>query len=399
MKTVLVLGTTFPRFKGDTEPAFVYELSNRMAKNGYRVIVLVPHDGRAKRYEKMGMLEVYRYPYFYPFSWQKLCYDGGIIENLEHSFLAKIQLPLLFLSMWCNIRKFVLTKDIDFVHAHWIIPEGLLASVYRRKVPYLVTAHAGDVFTLRLPILRWMGKRALSHCRWCTVNSTATGRGVLQIHKPRAMSLIPMGVDLHLFSPGRRNEKLRQKYGMKGHFLLSVGRLAEKKGLDYLLKALPAVLAEFPDAKLIIVGDGPQRKPLEKLAGDLKIRENVLFVGKIPHPQLAEYFATADIFIGPSIITKGGDTEGVGVVFFEGIASGTCVIGSDVGGIPDIIKHKKTGLLVEQKNISELSSAIIFALSHPDLCKKFVRQGQFFVKKNFSWDIVVKKFENIYRQM
>ena len=155
----------------------------------------------------------------------------------------------------------------------------------------------------------------------------------------------------------------------------------------------------FPETILLIAGDGPEKNKIKKQISELDINKNVIFAGKISNKDLPPYYATADVFVGPSIITKKGDTEGLGVVFLEALASGTCVIGSNVGGIPDIIKNNKTGLLVKEKNSKELGEAIIKVLSDAKLRFKLAKQGHNYVKDRFSWKNVSKKFNGIIREI
>jgi len=401
MKRILVTATTFPRHMQDTEPAFVFNLSKALAEKGFALVVLVPHHFGAKRFEIMGGLEVYRFPYFYPSKLQKLCYEGGILPNIKKSLLAKIQVPFLVISEFFYIRKIIKKQKIDLVHAHWIVPQGFISAIIKKfyKIPYIATAHAGDIFPLRARFLRFFGKIALENSDSCTANSTYTKGALLGVSKIKHIEIIPMGVDLKNFNKNKKNKKLREIYRIKGPFLLSVGRLAEKKGIKYLVKAMPLILESFPGAKLIVVGDGPERKGLEDLVAGLNLRKNIIFTGKIPENELPEYYATADVFIGPSIVTKSGDTEGLGVVFLEAIASGTIAVGSNVGGIPDIIKDNKTGVLVEQKNPKQLAEKIIFILKNPNLKKQLVKNAQAHINRNYSWDVVAKKFERIYLKL
>src|SRR3989338_5856854 len=129
------------------------------------------------------------------------------------------------------------------------------------------------------------------------------------------------------------------------------------------------VIKKFPKAKLVIVGDGPEKTNLELLTKKLNLNDNIIFTVKIENKYLPQFYATADLFAGPSIVTKSGDTEGLGVVFLEALASGTCVVGNNIGGIPDIIENNKTGILVRQKDSKQLANAIIKLLSNPKLRK------------------------------
>jgi glycosyltransferase involved in cell wall biosynthesis len=396
-RKILVTATTFPRWKDDTEPGFVFYLSNLLSKKGHKVTALVPHHFNAKRYELMGNIKVYRFPYFYPYKLQKLCYDGGILENMKKSIFAKIQAPFLFLAELINMKKIIQKEKIDLIHAHWILPQGVLAALFKKifNMPYIITVHAGDIFPIKSPFFRYLSKMALQNCDYCTANSSYTKNAVLNIVQIDKIKVIPMGVDLGLFSKNKKNNALRKKFKIKGKLILSVGRLAEKKGIKYLIKAMPDVLKKFPDAKLMIVGDGPEKENITRLISELRVSKNVILAGKIRNRELPAYYATADVFAGPSIITKKGDTEGLGVVFLEALASGTCVIGSNVGGIPDIIKNRKNGLLVPQKNSIELGNAIIEVLTNKTLRDQMIENGNRHIKKNFSWNNVAEKFDNL----
>ena len=138
---------------------------------------------------------------------------------------------------------------------------------------------------------------------------------------------------------------------------------------------------------------------LELLTKKLNLGNNIIFTCKIENKYLPQFYATADLFVGPSIVTKSGDTEGLGVVFLEALASGTCVIGSDVGGIPDIIKHNRTGILVKQKDSKQLAEAIIKLLSNQKLRKNLAINGQKYIEQNYSWELIGKKFNELIQKI
>lgn len=399
-KTILVIGTTFPRWKNDTEPGFVYDLAKQFTKK-YKIIILAPHHFKAKKHEEKEGMKIYRFPYFYPSRLQKLCYDGGILPNIKKRFLAKIQIPFLVAAELFAIRKILKKERIDFIHAHWIVPQGFIAAIIKKlyKIHYIVTAHAGDVFPLKSGFLKFFGKVALNNCNYCTVNSNATRKSVLSVLNIKNVSIIPMGVDLGGFSPKKKDDSIRKRYHIKYPFILSVGRLAEKKGIPYLVKAIPYVIDKLPNSKLMIIGDGPKKKEIINLVNKLSIKDHVIFTGKIPNKELAKYYASCDIFVLPSIITKKGDTEGLGVVLLEALASGSAVIGSNVGGIPDIIKDRKTGLLTEQKNPEDIAKKIVYMVNHKKKREDFVRNGQKLIKKRFSWSVVADEFFKVYEEV
>lgn len=401
MKKALVATSTFPRWAGDSTPGFVYELSRRLASK-FSISVLAPHCPGAKKKEETCGMRIYRFQYFFPSSLQRLCYNGGIMPNLQKSILAKIQVPFFvaaeFLSMGNILRK----EKAKIVHAHWIIPQGFVAAALKKLLPFklVTTVHAGDVFPLKSSFLRWFGRFALENSDYCTVNSRFTKNSVLGItQKIKKIEIVPMGVDLKQFCSSKRSRQLRRKLGHNCQIILAVGRLAEKKGFIHLINAMPEVLHKFPCAKLVIAGSGPERPILEQSIKRLNLRTNVILAGEIPNSGLPAYYASSDIFVLPSVVAKSGDTEGLGVVLLEAIASGTPVIGSDVGGIPDIINHGETGLLVSQKSEKSLADAIIRLLSDEKLRKTLSANALRLVRDRYSWDKVSAKFTKIYLQV
>lgn len=394
---VLVLASTFPRWKGDTEPGFVYELARSLTKN-FDITVLAPHYHTAKKFEIMDGLKVVRFSYFLS-KYQKLCYEGGIHENLKKSFLAKLQLPLFSLFEFLSIFSLLLKRKYALIHAHWILPHGFFAVIMKKifGVRVVVSAHAGDIFPLRNPLLRIFAGWTLKNCNAVTVNSTATKRAVLAIADV-PIKVLPMGVDLKLFSSAfaASAAAVKKKYSVKGRMLLFVGRLAEKKGLTYLISAMDSVVKAYPDCKLVIVGDGPEKAALVRQSRQMGLWRNIVFAGSVPNTQLPSFYKAADVFVLPSIVARSGDTEGLGVVLLEAIASETPVVASNVGGIPDIVIDRKTGLLVRQKSPEELSLAIISLLKNKKLQKKLSAAARNHVRKNYSWQKIASEFYSVY---
>jgi len=405
-KKILVMATTFPRWKNDTEPAFVYELSKLLAKKGHNITVLAPHHPGAKKYEIMESMKIIRFGYFIPNSMQKLCYDGGIIPNIKKSFLAKLQVPFLLMSEYHALKKLLKKERFDVVHAHWIIPQGYIAGILKKRFKFklLVTAHAGDVFPLKNKFLKYFGKKSIEFADYITANSRFTKTKLEEVNsKASKATIIPMGVDFSVFKnkstkDKSKNNRINSMHKIKDKMILSVGRLAEKKGIKYLLSAMPDVLKKYPELKLVIVGDGPEKNRLLSQAEELKIKDSVVFTGKILNKNLPDYYSSADVFVLPSIITKEGDTEGLGVVLLEAIASGAPVIASNVGGIPDIVINEKTGILVPEKNPKALSDSIIKLLGDKELSSALGKKAKIHVQKSFQWSKVSSEFDKIIKK-
>tara|TARA_B100000315_G_scaffold254928_1_gene297038 strand:+ start:595 stop:1830 length:1236 start_codon:yes stop_codon:yes gene_type:complete len=402
LPNVLVLATTFPRWKNDSEPAFVFNLSKKIASKGFNMVVLVPGAPDALSYEEMDGLKIYRFSYFYPKKLQKVCYHGGSLPNLKSSWLARIELPFFLLFQFIHIGWIIKKEKIDMIHCHWIVPQGFFCAIFSKifKIPLILTAHAGDVFfVLNNLVLMPFGKFAISQSELCIANSRATQKAVLQIsNKKTPDKIIPMGVDLDVFKGQYHDQNIKKKYNINGPMLLAVGRFAEKKGFKYLIEAMPLVLSKYPETKLLIIGFGPLEEELKGLVVKLNIGCSVIFPGKMPPLELAKYYTVSDIFVGPSIVDDSGDTEGLGIVFFEALASNTAVIASKVGGITDFIVDQETGLLVEQKYPKDIAEKIIRLISDKELRNKITANGKKVVEDKFSWEKIVDQYLYVYKQ-
>ncbi|MCD4759913.1 glycosyltransferase [archaeon] len=358
-KKLLVMASTFPRWKNDTNPPFVYELSRRLVKD-FDVTVLAPSFPSSKKFEVMNEMKVYRFRYFIS-KFEKLAGSGGILPTLKKNKLYYFTVPFFFLGEYLAARKLVKEKKFDVIHAHWIIPQGVVAYWLNKKfkIPYVVTTHGGDIFGLQGKILTKIKKKVLKNAKKITVVSSAIKKEINEkISKRLYVEIIPMGVDSKLFNPDKYDESLKEKYRINGPFLLFVGRLAEKKGVKYLIEAMPEIIKNNTKTKLMIIGSGPLEKELKELSKKLKVDKNIIFMGAIQNNELPKYYATADIFIGPSIEAMGGDKEGFGLTFVEAGMSGCQIIATDLNAMEDIIKNNKTGFIVKQKNSKEISEKI-----------------------------------------
>lgn len=385
-KKLLVTASTFPRWEGDTEPRFVYDLSRAML-NQFDITVLVPAAPGAQDHEEMGGLHVERYHYFPIHRWETLCYPGAIVPRIKEKKLRALLVPFLFAALWWNIFK--RRKQFDVVHAHWLIPQGIVQSFF--KMPYLVTGHGGDVTSLNQGVLKALKRRCLQRAGAVTTVSQQLKQVIEEICPGKAVEIVPMGCDTREFSPSHRKENF---FGQNGKpVVLFVGRLAEKKGVTYLIEAMKQV-----DAMLVIVGDGPLREQLEEQAKPLG--DKVQFLGAKTHDQLAEIYASADVFAAPSVQAKDGDVEGFGLVFLEAMASGLPVVASRSGGIPYLVHDGENGLLVEPGNVEELAGAIRKMISMEDLRNVVCANGMERIQ-NFTYTSVGKKYikllENLIR--
>lgn len=343
-KKLLVTASTFPRWEGDTEPRFVLDLASHMTDE-FDVTVLVPAAPGAKKKEILNGVKVIRYHYFPIHKLETLCYPGAIVPRIKEKKIRALLVPFLFISLYFHLWK--LLPDYDIVHAHWLIPQGIVQSFFKK--PYIVTGHGGDVVSLNKGIVRKLKIRCLKRAKHVTVVSEHLKKKVQELVSNTRPSVISMGINVSQFGRQYRVTDYFRQGNKK--VILFVGRLVEIKGVSYLIEAMKEI-----DAILVIVGDGPLRNELEKQA--FGMQEKVLFLGAKAHEELKVIYASADIFVAPSITTSSGEQEGLGLTVLEAMASGLAVVASHSGGIVEIVHNNKNGLLCAEKSSIELAECI-----------------------------------------
>lgn len=325
---LLVLASTYPRWLGDPEPGFVHELSKRLTER-FHVIVLCPHSPGAKPREMLDGVEVVRYRYA-PERWETLVNDGGIVTNLKlHRWKLLLVPGFVLMQAWWAWR-LCRREQVDVVHAHWLAPQGLIAAWLGR--PFLVTSHGADLYALRSGPLQALKRFVLRKAQAATVVSSSMRDAVALLGADIAkVSVVPMGVDMAgRFVPDSTEQRSRSN-------LLFVGRLVEKKGLRYLLKALPFVQRERSDVTLTIAGFGPDEVHLKAQVHDLGLQDVVRFMGAVPQKDLPDLYRRAALFVAPFVAAQSGDQEGLGLVLVEAIGCGCPVLAGDVPAVGDVV--------------------------------------------------------------
>jgi glycosyltransferase involved in cell wall biosynthesis len=395
-KRVLVLTSTFPRWQGDNEPPFVLGLCRRLADN-FDILVLAPHAEGAKRFEQMAGIEIQRFHYFFP-RWERLVYQGGILANLKQHLWCYLLLPLFFAAQVIALVRILKRERVDVIHAHWLIPQGfsvVLAGLFVKNMPPLIsTSHGGDLMGLNGWLLslikRWVIRRS---SQMTVVSNTMTSFARALGARPEQLQTISMGVDTtNVFTPDADVTRAENE-------LLFVGRLVEKKGVAYLLEAMPEILRQAPDTHLRLVGDGPMRSALSQQVNRRGIAHAVTFHGAINNSELPGFYRRATVFVAPSIITEQGDQEGLGLVLIEALACKCPVVASDLPAIQEVVISGATGLSVPEKDPSALAKAVTKLLAEPGLRRRLTENGRNHVSLNFDWEIVATRYSRLIEQL
>ena len=360
-RRILILTSTFPAHKGDGTPEFVLTLAEKLAQHDSVTVVAPRVKGGARR-EQIGRLEVRRFRYF-PRAFEGLA-DGAIMPNLRAQPWRIIEAPTLVVAMLVAAWRTAREVDPDVVHAHWLLPAGLVAVTLRaaRRTPFVLTVHGADAYVLRGPLA--IALRRLVLRRAAAV--VPVSRDIAERLALPPESAIPMGVDV---------DAIRAEVGARrpqpGRVLF-VGRLAEKKGVDVLIDALGSV----PGASLYLGGDGPLRPELEARAQRVLGEGRVVFLGRISRERVMQELASAAVFVIPSKIASDGDQEGTPVVLGEAMAAGVPVVASALGGLAEHVADGQTGMLVPPGDGDALAGALRGLLDDPARADAMAREAQ-----------------------
>ena len=207
---------------------------------------------------------------------------------------------------------------------------------------------------------------------------------------PDKIRLLPNGVEIDRFNPNVDGADIKEKLGIKnGKIMLFVHRLSHRKGPEYLIRAIPLLKDVISNIKCIMIGEGPQKSYLQNLTKNLGILNDVIFIGSVSSRNIPKYLIIADVLVVPSII------EEFGRIIVEGMACKKPIIATDVGGVPEIAPNDEVARLVPPKSHEAIARAIIEIFSNKTLSERFAENGYERVLKEYSQQIVAKKFVEI----
>jgi glycosyltransferase involved in cell wall biosynthesis len=392
----LVTTSTFPRWEGDATAGFVRDLAE-LATPAWELTVLAPHHPGAPLEERMGSLDVVRFPYWIPRSQQQLCYGGGILPNARASTLAKAQLPALVLAELIAMRGLMQRRRFDLVHAHFLVPQGIVASMLMRRssTPLVVSVHGSDLFALEGHAARAMQRKVVEHATMVTVNSDATADELRRRAPASAgkIATLPMGFDERLFHPGAEERASSSQPPQ----LLYVGRLSAQKGLRVLLDALPRVVARVKDATLLVVGEGPMLAELRAHAAAIGLADRVVFAGGLGRESIARLHRSSAVLVMPSLSGASG-AEGQGLVAIEAMASGCPVVVTRSGGLGALIGSDERGLLVTPGDASGLADAVVATLEQHESARRRAQAARAFVLAHSTWTALRPALLDLYAE-
>ncbi len=379
---ICMLNPFFHPYQGGTEK-HVLEVSRRLAKR-HDVTVLTSRLPNTLAYEEIDGVKVKRIPC-------RIFYDA------PHPLPPPVPLSPFFLTsliseiprhdiFHMHNRFFYNLLDMALIKRYGRKTLGLTLHNARLRAVEPVTDFFGDAYD------DLFGKPMMNACDALAAVSRDTLQNTAPPNLHGKSRVIYNGVDIELFNPKNGEGNIRKKYGLgEDRLILSIARLQQQKGFIYLLQAFAEIVKEERDVTLVILGKGPQEAYLKKYASDLGLGKSVIFITeKITEADITEMYAACEFFVLASV------WEPFGMVLCEAMASGKPVIGTNVGGIPEIIQDE-SGFLFEIRNAAQMKEKMLILLRDDKLRRRMGVNARERCARNFTWDLSAKGYEELYK--
>ena len=387
----------YPQHATDTQATYVHDINRHLARRGHRVTVVTPGNSSMPAQDSFDGVDVVRFPMELPVD---LTY--GRVAQSRVNLMGKVaRVAVMAHYLEAQFRATVAVArehGADVIHAHWAIPTGpaAVSAARRLGLPSVITMHGGDVYVnpeqgydfptrwYVRPALRWTLRKAGA----LTAITEDCRQHALRAGAPtRSMHLVFNGTDLRRFSPAPAGAA-DPRFGPT--MIFACRQLFPRKGIRFLVEAVAQLKPRFPDLKVVVAGDGFERPDLIALAERLDIARDVTFLGWVPNSELPQYYRAAALSVIPSL------EEGFGIPAAEAMGCETAVVASDAGGLPEVVEHGVTGLIVPRGDARALAGAIGELLADPARRAGMGHAGRERALRLFDWDRSAEQFEQIY---
>ncbi|HEQ98226.1 MAG TPA: glycosyltransferase family 4 protein [candidate division Zixibacteria bacterium] len=382
---VLSLTHNFPRFEEDYVGSFVLN-QYRGFPSDFEVDVICPQAVDVPKSDEFYGIKVKRIKYWFE-SGQDFFY-GSLTYKIKNP-INMLKLFSYIISCFIYCKKHI--KEYDVIHAHWWLPNGIIAWLLNSVSgkPYVITSHGTDVSIVRkYKFLKPFAQKILEKAAYTNVVSTFVEGIVdetLDLNNVYRRSM-PFNSELFKYKPVEQENKI-----------IGFGRLVKRKGFEYLVQGYREIYDKF-GVPLEIYGEGPEKENLIRTAKEYNVEDAVRFMGRIEkNKDVPDVIRKARLFVLPSIVDQRLEVEGLGLVLLEAMACGVPIISTNSQGITDVITHDVNGYLVPQKDSRALTEAIEMLLNSPEKRKKYIEEGFKTVEK-FSIPTVGREFAELLKK-
>jgi len=379
---ILMLNLFYHPYPGGTEK-HLHEACTRLAKK-FDVTVLCAQSEGQPREEIVEGVRVVRTP-------------SVVFYSLPHPLPPP--LPVMF-SRGADIAREAAKADVVHLHNRFVyhlLDVAWIKKVARKKMAITLHNARPRGIDFATDLLGGLYDDAFGYAIMKNCDRIAgVSQNTLDVTVPKEFAsktqVVYNGVDVKMFKPTNKPEGIEKRFGFEGkRVILTVCRLVKQKGLEYLLEAMADVLKEEKEAHLVMVGRGPLLEELKRQAFTLGLEGSITFVSeRISEKDLARMYAACEIFCLPSL------WEPFGMVVVEAMASGKPVVGSRIGGIPEIIREGETGFLTRPRAHDEIVEKILFLLKNSKKARAMGVKGRKVAESNFTWEETAKSYCRFY---
>jgi glycosyltransferase involved in cell wall biosynthesis len=384
---LLVVSTSFPMTKGDGLSPFIYELCYYLSQTGWDVTALVPHHRGLADRDVWDGVTVRRFRYL-PESMEDVGYSGGIMPNIKKRPWRVLKLPFYIYAMYREALLISEKEDIDLVNFQWLFPACFWLRRFSRLsgLPIVVTGHGTDILLATKGVFKIFANRALKEADALTTNSDYMRSRLNDIALSSRIEVIYMGVDGGKFSPGMNKPS-------DSKTILYVGRLIKQKGIELLVEVFVDIIKQVPDAKLEIIGYGPEKENIQTVLRTGRLEGSVTMIDTVRHDELAQIYRRSRVLMLPALIP-----EGLGMTPAEAGLCGVPTITFGLGGTKEIVLDGKTGLVVDP-NREALRDGLLRILTDDSLADELGQNARSFFIDVISWPGVVTRFDSLFREV
>ncbi|MBD3333591.1 glycosyltransferase [candidate division GN15 bacterium] len=386
---LLCLTHNFPRYRGDYAGVFIDLLSRRLVEHGIHSTIIAPHYPDAPEYEERDELVIYRFRYTAREKDETLAY-GGAMQKALLSLGGMFKFRHFLKRFRQTALKIIAEQEPDVIAGHWLMPAGIVMKQLSRRVnlPMVLSSHGTDVRLVSKfggLSYRYFGDLGRRLERWTFVSSYL---------REQILSIDPRLVSIAETLPLPHNEEVfyRDKtVNREPYLVVAVTRYTEQKRVDQLIRAFGQVADMQKEAHLALYGAGPLEDNIAEL-----IEENSLSGSVSMHPPVAQE-KLREVYNRASVVVLNSVNEGFGLALSEAMLCGAAVIGTRSGGIVDIIKHEKTGLLIPPDNETALARAIGRLLQNEALRDRLAEAGYEHARTTYASQALAGRYAEIVR--
>lgn len=374
MKKILIFSTAYFPFVGGAEIA-IKEIVDSVDDFEFDMIT-ARMDKNLPKKEKVGNIVVYRIG----IGWPK--FDKYLLAFWGSRLAKKLHKKNKYTLTWSMMASYNSFAALSFKRDH-------------KNIPFLLTLQEGDEVDYileRAKLLKSKFQAIFEEADFVQCISNYLADWARSMGVKSKIEVVPNGVDLNKFRDKDSDfdvNNFRKKIGINESekIIFTASRLVKKNGIKDLIKGMQHLNSSH---KLLIAGNGEEEQELKNTAKELKIEDRIVFLGLINQEELTKYYWISDVFCRPSL------SEGQGIAFLEAMATGIPVIATPVGGIPDFLQDKETGLFCEVKNPKSIADKIELIFKDEKLREEIVSNARKMIKEKYNWGMISKDMKKIF---